>query len=316
MARIHTASLGPIEPFAVGTHGLEQGLDLAVHEMLEDLAEGALDHLIIERVIAVLPELLGRCQEDHGHSVALGLSGLRVDLRREELRVPVVHQNKLVQRLGPLHPESVVVGPGVFREGYGAERLGEEVPSLPEWAAVAGHFEEHPTVGVEAVVLHEFDAATGGVQPFLSLLHFVVEDGHEPGEPAELPDRLIGAEEGPVGVEVVEEPAVLPVGIVLHPERDCVFQQTVTVGLDQVLDARPVHSLDPLSCGRGPTGVHARRRCRLVSPRSSKKAPSPALREHPEVPSTRRARALLAHRRTHVGGAGTGQMASGLFAAR
>ena len=78
-------------------------------------------------------------------------------------------------------------------------------------------------------------------EPFVAFLDLVVESGGDPTETACLPDGLVGVVGCAVGIEEVEQTAVLAVEAVPQPERDGVVQQSVAVGFDEFALSLCVH---------------------------------------------------------------------------
>ena len=199
---------------------------VVVEERGVHLLEARRNRLVVERrVAAELPHHDGRAGDDHRDVVRPHLAR-RIELRRQQLGVVVVHHDGLVQLLGFRLPLRVASRLVELDERHDGIVLGDDIAALADGPAVFGNVVVRaPVAVVEAVVLDELDALQGEVKPFLALLDFVVGAGEEKDEPSLLAYVLVGEQNLAVAAEVVVEAAVLHVGSVLLPPLDRLDEQ-------------------------------------------------------------------------------------------
>ncbi len=173
VARVHRAALGVEEPgLPVLSHVLQHAFELRLHVVAEDVLHALPRPLLIERLALGVRAQQDACDVENNHGDAegtaraglgdgLGAHGHRVRLALAQIPVEVIALPR------PLQPLLLPCYPVVLRVGRGAEGLGEVVAPLAQGPALRRDGEVHPVSGgvVEAVGLHEVQAAAAGLQP-------------------------------------------------------------------------------------------------------------------------------------------------------
>ena len=118
------------------------------------------------------------CAADHHHRhrrcpfAAGGSVGFRGDFIRILFRMPVQPKHQLEAGRRLIQRVPVTESGPVFRHAHHIKALGEHVPALAQRTSIPGYGEEHPAVGIDAVL---FQKALGQIGRFLPLrLHTVL----------------------------------------------------------------------------------------------------------------------------------------------
>ena len=80
------------------------------------------------------------------------------------------------------------------------------------------------------------------IEPLWPALNLQVEGGEQPRETPLHPHGLVRIEDRPITPQAGDEPAVLVIDAVTHPERHDVIEQPVAINRDQVFELFVVHS--------------------------------------------------------------------------
>ena len=223
--------------------------------VLEHFVHALLGPLLIELFpLRIHPEHHpGDIEDNHGPAEGAALPGLRDGLGPQPrgichavAQIPV----EVIGPPGPLQPDGLAGDAVVFRVGQGVERLGEVIAPLAQGPAVPGDGEVHPPSrgAVDAVLLHEVQAAPAGLQPLLLHAIGVAQKGENPAAPPLHPHALVGGVDLPRSVQAGVNPAVLPVHAVLQPEGGAAVQ-LIPHPLAGLFHFYPVHRyLRPFLC--------------------------------------------------------------------
>ena len=226
VAGVDGAALGVPEPGrAVHVHVLQGAFQLRLHVVLENVVHAPLGPLLIEGLpLGVRPQQhAGDVQNNHGGAEGPAPPGLRDGLgphahgvRFSLAQVPV----EVIALPGPLQAGLVPRHAVILGVGDGAERLGEVVAPLAQRLSLRRDGEVHPVPRpvVEAVGLHEVQAAFGGVQPLLPDSVIAAQKGKDPAAAALHPDALVGGVDFALPVQAGVHAAVLFIHAVLQPE--------------------------------------------------------------------------------------------------
>ena len=206
--------------------------------VFENLIHAGLGLLLVERLaLGVHPHHHGQhVQEDHGQAEAAAGAGLGDGLGAQAGGVGGAVPQIPVDSAGlagalqafPFTGDAVVFG-----VGQGIEGLGVEIAALAQGLAVFGDGEVHsvPGLAVDAVLLHEVQAALAGVQPFLLHAVHVAQVGEDPAAAALHPHALVGGVDLAGAVQAGVDAAVDGIHAVFQPEIDAGFQLLFGPGL-------------------------------------------------------------------------------------
>ena len=227
MAGVHKAAGRDVaHELAVGTHGLQSALEFGLVVILKDGLHALLGPRVVQlallRVAAAQDR--GDVQVDHGVGQSPAGAGLGNGLGAhaggvlDETVVQVPDQ--LVGAAGTLNVLLLAGQAVILGVGQSVEALGEAVAALTQRLAVGGDGEVHPVTGlaVDAVLLHEVQAALAGLHPLIPLAVHVAQVGVGPAAAALHPHALVGGEQPAGAVDAGVHAAVLLVHTVLQPE--------------------------------------------------------------------------------------------------
>ena len=233
MTGVDEAAGGDIgHELAVGTHGLQGAFQLRLVVILQNGVDAGLGALVVQlRTLRIAPAHDGGdVQIDHGVAQGAARAGLRDGLGTHAggvLDQAVVElPDQVVGPAGPLQAR-LVAGEGViFGVGLGVKVLGEAVPALAQGLAVGGDGEVHPVAGlpVDAVGLHEVQAALAGPEPVLPHAVHVAQVGVDPSAAALHPYAFIRREPHAGPVQAGVNAAVFRVHAVLEPKAGAALQ--------------------------------------------------------------------------------------------
>ena len=250
VAGVDHPALGHIQAGgAVQVHALQGAAQLGLVVVLEDLIHALLGPLIVEGLLLRVHPAQhgGDVQVDHGVGQSPAGPGLRNGLGTH---AGGVVDQALVQVpdqvIGPAGPLQALLLPGhavVLRVGDGIKTLGEAVAALAQGLAVAGDGEVHAAarLAVDAVLLHEVQAALAGLQPLLLHPVHMAQVGEGPGAPALHPHALIGGEHLSLPVQAGVYAAVHRVHSILQPEADAPLQFLLDPLLMALQPDRQIH---------------------------------------------------------------------------
>ena len=103
--------------------------------------------------------------------------------------------------------------------GHAGKGLRVGIAPLPQGFTLASQEEEHTPGFIEAVALQELHAGKRPNQPFLPLLHRVVEGCEHPSASPLNPHGLVRIDQCPIAVKGREQSALFPIESMLQPER-------------------------------------------------------------------------------------------------
>ena len=208
--------------------------------VLEDIVHAALGALLVQcLILGVNPQHDGgHVQIDHGQAKRAAAAGLGNGLGTQAGgvlgAVPQIPIN-IVGLLGPLQAFLVAGNAVVLGVGNGIEGLRVVIAALTQGLAVCGDGEVHSAVGlgVDAVFLHEVQAALGSLQPLLLHAVHMAQVCKDPAAAALHPYALIGGVDPAIAVQAGVHAAVLLVHAVSQPEirADCQFLFGPCLGL-------------------------------------------------------------------------------------
>ena len=225
MTGVHLATVEAVHQFAVLAQSLYYQAELRLIEHVHHLVDAVLDGLLQEGGVNERLYLQSHVAEYHRQ-----VEGLQSPRSRRCL-VPAA--------LGIVHPrqhylECLAGYVGIFLTarryaelavGNGGKGVGEDVVRLHQRMALTVDGEVPVVVAVVTVFLQELGPLHGAVQPFLPLLHRVVELGKHPHLPALQPDKFIGIIHAAVAVQAGEVAPHLVVLRVVKPEGQHLVKQ-------------------------------------------------------------------------------------------
>ena len=227
MAGVELAAVEAIDEVAVLAQGFDDEAEFGAVEDVHDLMQAVVDGLLQEGRFEEGFNLKSNVAENHGQVEGLQRAGAGRSFVPAAFGVVGLGENDVEGALGDggIFLASFFLpgrgeGYGELSEGDGGEGVGEDVVGLHEGMAFAVEGEVPVEVAVVAVLLQELGSLDGGVEPFLTELHGVIELGEHPYLAALQPDELVGVIDAAVAVEAGEIAAeVLVLGLV-EPEWD------------------------------------------------------------------------------------------------
>ena len=227
VAGIHEAAGRDVAPeLAVHAHSLQGALEFRLVVILEDGIHTLLGPRIVQLTLlgVAAAQDRGDIQIDHGVGQSPAGAGLGDGLGAhaggvlDETVVQV--PDKLIGPAGALDVLLLTGQAVVLGVGQGVEAFGEAVAALTQGLAVGGDGEVHPVAGlaVDAVLLHEVQAALAGLHPLVPLAVHVAQVGVRPAAAALHPHALVGGEQPTGTVNAGVHAAVLLIHAVLQPE--------------------------------------------------------------------------------------------------
>ena len=250
MARVDHPALGHIQAGgAVQGHALQGAAQLGLVVVLEDLIHALLGPLVVEGLLLrVHPaQHRGDVQIDHGVGQSPAGPGLGDGLGPhaggifDEALIQAPDQ--VIGPTGPLQALLLSGHPVVLRVGDGVESLREAVAALAQGLAVGGDGKvlAAARLAVDAVLLHEVQAALAGLQPLLFYAVHMAQIGKCPGATPLHPHALIGGEHLPLPVQTGIHPAMHRVHAVFQPEMDASLQLLLDPFLVALQPNRQIH---------------------------------------------------------------------------
>ena len=202
----------------IGIDYLTESLLFVVEERGVDLLEAGGNRLVVERRVSTqLAHHDRRAGDDHRDVVRPHLAR-RIELRRQEFGVVVVHHDRLVQLLGLLFPDRILSGLVQLDIPHHRVVFGDDITALAHGTAVFGDIIVGTAITlVKAVVLNELHSLKRKVKPLLPLFDLIVCPREKKHETPLLTDVLVGEKHLAVATQVIVESAILHIWRVLLP---------------------------------------------------------------------------------------------------
>ena len=233
VAGVDHPALGHVAPeLAVGADTLQGAAQLRLVVVAENLIHALGGPLAVKRVLLGVHPAQDRGDVQIDHRVGQGAAGaglwdgLGAHPRGVGDQPLVQVPDQVVGRAGPLQAGLVAGNTVILGVGDGIEALGEAIAALTQRLAVAGDGEVHPVARrpVDAVPLHEVQAALAGGQPLLLHSVHVAQISEDPSAAALHPHTLVRGEHLSLPIQTGIDAAVHRVHAVFHPKPDAALQ--------------------------------------------------------------------------------------------
>ena len=171
MAGVDHAAVGRVHSLSMQANVFKQHPIFRFPEVMKDLVQGIVHHLLVERIRMDLPDFLCCGDQDHRHGVRLHAAGLRRNLGGQGAGRTVIAEHQPVGLDGALQIPLVAGRLEVLSARDDPEAFGEEITPLAQGSAVACDDEIHAPIPIEGILHHEVHGAGCRGEPFLPQLN-------------------------------------------------------------------------------------------------------------------------------------------------